>query len=107
MELHGLGVFHGKTRGPVTIIRSHHDLKKVKEGDVILANTTHPNYLPAMHKAVAFVTNEGGMLSHAAIVAREMKKPCVVGTKSATEMFKDGDVVEVDAAHGIVRLARK
>lgn len=107
LELRGITAYPGRVTGPVTIVRSHHDLKKIKEGDILLANTTHPNYLPAMHKAAAFVTNEGGMLSHAAIVAREMKKPCVVGTKSATEIFKDGDIVEVNASNGIVRLAQK
>jgi pyruvate,water dikinase len=56
-----------------------------------------------MKKAVAFVTDEGGIACHAAIVAREMKKPCIVGTKFATKSLKDGDVVEVDAYKGIIR----
>ena len=56
-----------------------------------------------MERAVAFVTDEGGLLSHAAIVAREMKKPCVIGTKFATQVFKDGDMVEVNANTGVVR----
>jgi pyruvate,water dikinase len=72
----------------------------------MVANTTHPNYLPGMQKALAFVTNEGGIASHAAIVARELKKPCVVGTKNATSIFKDGDTVEVDADQGIARLLK-
>jgi len=55
-----------------------------------------------MEKAAAFVTDEGGVLCHAAIVAREMKKPCVIGTKIATRIFKDGDIVEVDAYTGKV-----
>ena len=56
-----------------------------------------------MHKAAAFVTDAGGILSHAAITAREMKKPCVIGTQIATKVFKDGDFIEVDANKGIVR----
>ncbi len=56
-----------------------------------------------MQKAAAFVTNEGGIVSHASIVARELKKPCIVGTKNATQVLKDGDHVEVDATRGIVR----
>mgnify|MGYP001564748046 CR=1 FL=1 len=56
-----------------------------------------------MRKAAAFVTDEGGILCHAAIVARELKKPCIIGTKIATRVFKDGDMVEVDATKGIVR----
>ena len=56
-----------------------------------------------MHKAAAFVTDAGGILSHAAITAREMKKPCIIATQVATKIFKDGDKVEVDATKGVVR----
>ena len=56
-----------------------------------------------MQKANAFVTNEGGLICHAATVAREMKKPCIVGTKNATKIFKDGDVIVVDANSGVVK----
>jgi pyruvate,water dikinase len=56
-----------------------------------------------MEKACAFVTDEGGILCHAAIVSREMRKPCVIATKKATRIFKDGDLVEVDGEKGIVR----
>ena len=106
-DIKGTVAYVGKVIGTVTIIRSHHDIKKVHEGDILVANTTHPNYLPAMSKASAFVTNEGGMLSHAAIVAREMCKPCIVGTRNATKCLKDGDIVEVDAHEGVVRLVKK
>ena len=85
------------------MILSYHDIKRVQEGDILVTNTTHPNYLPAMQKAAAFVTNEGGIISHAAIVARELKKPCIVGTKIATQLLKDGDMVEVDADKGMVK----
>lgn len=64
---------------------------------------TRPDYLSFMRRASAFVTDTGGALAHAAIVARELKKPCVVGTAVATKVFKDGDLVEVDAEKGIVR----
>jgi phosphoenolpyruvate synthase/pyruvate phosphate dikinase len=93
----------GKVRGRVRIIRSYHDIKKVQKGEILVANTTHPDYLPAMQQAAAFVTNEGGIISHAAIVAREMKKPCIVGTKTATKVLNDEDLVEVDADKGVVR----
>ena len=93
----------GKARGIVRILKTYHDIKKFKTGEILVANTTHPNYLPAMQKAAAFVTNEGGIVSHASIVARELKKPCIVGTKVATQVLKDGDVVEVDAERGVVR----
>jgi len=56
-----------------------------------------------MHNAAAFVTDEGSITCHAAIVAREMKKPCITGTKNATRVLRDGDVIEVDATTGTVR----
>lgn len=102
----GLVVQKGKVRGRVKIMKSYHDLKDIKAGDILVANTTHPNYIPAMQKAAAFVTNEGGMVCHAAIVAREMKKPCIVGTKIATQVLKDGDLVEVNASKGIVMVIK-
>jgi phosphohistidine swiveling domain-containing protein len=102
-EIKGMVAHPGKVVGPVRIMSSYHDLKRVEPGDILVANTTHPNYLPAMQKAAAFVTNEGGVVSHAAIVAREMKKPCIVGTKIATKVLQDNDLVEVDADQGIVK----
>ena len=64
---------------------------------------TTPDYVPAMRKASAVVTDEGGITCHAAIFSREINKPCVIGTKFATQVLKDGDIVEVDADNGIVR----
>jgi phosphoenolpyruvate synthase/pyruvate phosphate dikinase len=97
----------GKISGPVRIIKNFHDIKKVQPGEVLVANTTHPNYLMGMRMAAAFITDEGGVASHAAIVAREMKKPCIVGTKIATQVFKDGDLVEVDAGRGCVIIIKR
>ncbi len=71
--------------------------------DIIVTAETLPDYIIAMQKAAAFVTNQGGITSHAALVAREMRKPCIIDTKIATQIFKDGDMVEVDADNGIVR----
>jgi len=64
---------------------------------------TTPDFVPAMKLAAAFVTDEGGIGCHAAILARELKVPCVIGTRFATQVFKDGDMVEVDAEKGIVK----
>jgi len=102
-KIHGFAAYLGLVRGRVTIVKNAGDLHHVRRGDILVAGTTHPNYLPAMRVASAFVTDEGGIVSHAAIVAREMKKPCIVGTKVATKVLKDGDRVEVDATRGIVR----
>lgn len=99
----GFAASRGIARGPVRIIESAQDIGRVQEGDVLVAVMTRPDYLPAMKKAVAFVTDEGGVTCHAAIVAREMRKPCVIGTKSATKILKDGELVEVDADQGVVR----
>ena len=79
------------------------EIDKVKEGDILVTNMTIPAYLLGMKKACAFVTDEGGTTCHAAILAREMKKPCITGTRHATKILQDGDLVEVDAEKGIVR----
>lgn len=101
--LKGNVAFAGVVRGTVKVLYSSDDIAKVQRGDILIATMTFPNYIPAMEKAAAFVTDEGGILCHAAIVSREMKKPCIIGTKIATKVFKDGDRVEVDAEKGIVR----
>jgi len=106
-DLMGKPSYHGMVSGSVKIIRKIEDAKKVKKGDVLVASMTDPRYLSAMKKAVAFITDEGGILCHAAIVAREMKKPCIIGTKMATKVLKDGDLVEVDANKGIIRIIKK
>lgn len=102
-ELVGQIACRGQASGRVKIISSIKDLGKVKPGDILVAAMTMPKYLPAMKNAAAFVTDEGGLTSHAAIVSREMKKPCIVGTKIATKFFSDGEMVEVDANHGIIK----
>jgi pyruvate,water dikinase len=71
---------------------------------VLVCEVTTPNYVPLMQKAVAIVTDQGGILSHAAIVARELKKPCIVGTGNATKILKTGQIVSVDANNGAVFL---
>ncbi len=105
-EISGLIAYRGAVKGSVRIIKNISDIKNFRAGEVLVANTTHPDYLPAMQMAIAFVTNEGGIISHAAIVARETKKPCIVGTKNATKILKDGDMVEVDANKGIVKIIK-
>lgn len=101
--LTGMGASKGKTKGKVVLIFNRDQINKVNKGDVLVAPMTTPWYIPAMEKAAAFITDEGGIMCHAAIVAREMKKPCIIGTKIATKVLKDGDLVEVDADKGTVR----
>lgn len=93
----------GKVRGRVRIICTNRDLPKVKKGDVLVAAMTRQDFVPAMRKAVAIITDEGSVASHAAIIARELNVPCIVGTRIATQVLKDGDRVEVDANKGVVR----
>lgn len=102
-EVKGAIAQKGIARGIVKVVTTVKDLPKVKAGDIMVTFMTSPNFMPAMRLAGAFVTDEGGLTCHAAIVAREMKKPCVIGTKIATKTFKDGDKVEVDANKGVVR----
>ena len=72
-----------------------------------MTEMTAPSFVPMMKRAAAIVTDEGGITCHAAIVAREIKKPCIVGTKNATKVLKDGDMVEVNAERGIVTILNK
>jgi len=102
-EIKGTPAFSGRASGMVKIINRPKDLKKMKPGDILVSIATSPDLLTAMKKAVAIVTDEGGITCHAAIVSRELKIPCVVGTKIATKIFKDGDMAEVDAARGVVK----
>ncbi|MFH1275964.1 MAG: PEP-utilizing enzyme [Candidatus Woesearchaeota archaeon] len=102
-EVKGIVACSGKIIGKVKIIFDSRDCHKVERGDVLIATMSTPDFLPAMINAAAFVTDIGGMTSHAAIISREMQKPCVIATKIATKVFKDGDLIEVDANTGIVK----
>lgn len=90
--------------GPVKVLKSPKEINKVKVGDILVAEMTSPDFVPAMKKASAIVTNKGGVTSHAAIVSRELGIPCVVGTKEATIKLKDDVVVSVDGAKGLIYL---
>jgi phosphoenolpyruvate synthase/pyruvate phosphate dikinase len=106
-EIIGKTGYGGKASGIARIVKSDKDNFKVEKGDILVSMMTTPNFIPALEKAIAFVTDEGGVTCHAAIIAREMKKPCVVGTKVATKAIKDGDYIEVDADKGIVKIIKK
>jgi phosphohistidine swiveling domain-containing protein len=104
-EIKGQVAFKGKVIGKVRILKTSH-VDDFEEGDIIVTGMTTPDFAPLMKKASAIVTNEGGITCHAAIVSRELKIPCVIGTKIATQVFKDGDMVEVDADRGIVKIIK-
>lgn len=106
--LEGAVAYPGKHEGPIKIVLVREEIDKMKRGDVLVAPMTDPYLVPAMIKAGAIVTDEGGLLSHAAIVSREQGIPCIVGTEQATTVLQDGDFVEVDAegTRGIVRILK-
>jgi pyruvate,water dikinase len=102
MLLKGLGSSPGVGAGVVRIIPTPKDIKLMQKGEILVTDMTTPDFVPAMKKAAAIVTNTGGMTSHAAIVSRELGIPCVVGAGNATEVLKDGMEVTVDGMHGII-----
>jgi pyruvate,water dikinase len=108
-EFKGSVANRGKVRGKVKIIKFD-DLrviekvaKIIKEKFILVTGMTNPNMVPLIKKAKGIVTDEGGMTCHAAIISREFNVPCIVGTRIATSILKDGDLVEVDANKGIIK----
>ncbi len=106
-EIKGNIASPGKAIGRVKIVLKTHDLVNIKKGDILVTTMTRPEMAIAMQKAAAIVTDEGGITSHAAVVSREMNLPCLIGTKIATKVLKDGDLIEVDAEKGVVRILKK
>ncbi len=104
-ELKGITACAGKgpMQGRVHIVLDARNASDFQSGEILVTTMTTPEYIFVMKKAGAIVTDNGGLTSHAAIVSRELNVPCVVGTKYATQILKDGDMVEVDANNGIVR----
>lgn len=100
--LQGAPASFGIASGPVRIINSIHDIPKIQMGEILVASQTNPDYVPAMKKAVAIITDKGGRTSHAAIVSRELGIPAVVGTEKATSILKTGMVVTVNGEKGEV-----
>jgi len=100
--------YPGLATGPVrVVVNPKKSARYFQAGEILVSGMTRPEFLPIMKKATAFITDAGGILSHAAIVARELKKPCVIGTKISTKVLKDGDLVEVDANQGLVKILKK
>lgn len=102
-EIKGQVAYKGKVRGIVKLVFLTSDFKVNKKNLILVTPMTTINHMPYLKNFLAIVTDEGGLTCHAAIVAREFKKPCVVGTKVATQVLKDGDIIEVDAIKGVVK----
>lgn len=92
----------GKAKGIARILNTYKDIYKVEKGDIIVATMTTPDYVSAMEKAAGFITDEGGITCHAAILSREFAVPCIVGTINGTKEIKDGKLIELDAYDGKV-----
>jgi len=105
-EIKGAVAYKGKAKGRVKVINSPSDMAKMQDGDILVSLATTPSIVPAMKKAAAIITDEGGLTCHASIVSRELGITCVVGTKFASKILKDGDMVEVDAIAGVIRILK-
>ena len=97
----------GFAKGRARVIFELSELNKVKKGDIIVTPMTTPEMILALKKASAIITDEGGITCHAAIVSRELRIPCVIGTVNATKLISDNDLLEVDANKGIVKIIEK
>ena len=106
-EFKGFIASKGFVNGTAKVVLNREDFKKIKQGDILVASMTTPEMMPLMKKASGFITDEGGITCHAAIVSRELKKPCIIGTGIATSVLKDGDLIYLDANKGIVKIIKR
>ena len=102
-EFRGVTASKCVATGRVRLILKVSDMNSFQDGEILVTNNTTPEYVPVMKKAAAIITEQGGLTSHAAIVSRELNKPCIIGIKNIAEILKTGDVVEVDANYGTVK----
>ncbi len=106
LSIEGTTANSGRVVGPVVVCKSIKDLINVRPGDVLVTSMTRPEYLSGIKKAAALITDEGGITCHAAIVSRELGLPCIIGTRIATKALQTGDLVEVNANHGVIKLLK-
>lgn len=102
-EIKGQMAYKGLVQGKVYIAENEEEFKNIPENCILICSMTRYNIVPYMKKVKGIVTDQGGITCHAAIISRELKVPTIVGTRKATEVFKTGDIVEVDATHGVVK----
>ena len=106
-ELKGRVASRGKARGVAKVIFSGEDFKKLGNGEILVVTNTSPDFVSIMRKAGAIVAEEGGLTAHVSVVSREFGIPCIVGIANATDILKDGDLIEVDAEKGVVRIIER
>lgn len=104
--IHGMTAYAGTVTGRCRVLHNPRDARQLKSGEILVTGMTRPEFLPAFKRAAAVITDAGGFLSHAAITAREVQKPCVVGTQIATRVLRTGMTVAVNAGAGTVRIVR-
>ena len=97
----------GVAEGIVKHVATAEDMAKFNKGDILVSAATNPMIVPAMERAAAIITDEGGLTCHASIVSRELGVPCIIGTKIATKVLKEGEYVHVDATKGIITILKK
>jgi len=97
----------GNVKGVVRVVLNANKAENFNDGDILVTGMTRPEFVPLMKRASAIITDEGGITCHAAIVSRELDIPCIIGTKIATQVLKDGDEVEMDVDNGVVRIIKR
>lgn len=103
-ELKGIVANRGVARGIARIVSGPEDFDKFEKGNILVAKITDPSYVLIITRAAAIVTDLGGVTSHPAIIAREFNIPCIVGTEVATQIIKNGALIQVDASSGVVKI---
>ncbi|MBI2437117.1 MAG: hypothetical protein HYV41_05290 [Candidatus Magasanikbacteria bacterium] len=103
VSVHGNISYPGRVKGYAVVVQNRQDYEKINRDDILVTPSTIPEMVPYLKNVKAIITEEGGILSHGALISRELQIPCIIGTKVATKVFKDGDLVEVDAEKGIVK----
>ncbi len=115
-EFKGVVACKGVAKGNVRVVLADYraDYRKfenqihaMQDGEILVTETTSPEFVPAMKKAAGVITNQGGLGSHAAIVSRELNVPCIVGTQNATDILKTGDFVELDAVNNVIKVLKR
>jgi phosphoenolpyruvate synthase/pyruvate phosphate dikinase len=105
--IRGMTANPGRARGPARVILRQPDITTMQKGEVLVTTMTTPSLMFAVERAVAIVTDEGGMLCHAAIISRELNIPCIIATERATRLIHTGQLIDVDANEGFVRVLNK
>ncbi len=106
-QILGTTAFEGQVEGITKLVNHPNEMFKMDKGDIMVSHSTNPNLVSAMKKASAIITDVGGITCHAAIVSRELKIPCIVGTRIATKILKDGTHVQVDASTGVIKILKQ